>query len=71
MRSLIGDRARELAHDKIHAIRPDATSHRWRLAQLLPSLIDEHGEVPIRSHILSLAHKQTRDCLREEQCALL
>lgn len=27
--------------------------------------------VPIRSHILTLAHKQTRDCLRQDVCALL
>ena len=28
-------------------------------------------DVPIRSHIFTLAHKQTRECLREEHCALL
>ncbi len=91
IRDLIDERVHELAHDKIHAIRLDATSHRWRLAKLLPPLIEEFGndrpsevirgcadrvldqydDVPIRSHILSLAHKQTRECLREEHCALL
>ena len=85
-------RARPRARDRegSHAIRLDATSHRWRLAKLLPQLIEEFGDtrppevirgcadrilddyddVPIRSHILTLAHKQTRDCLRQEHCAL-
>ena len=91
IRDLIDERVQELAHDKIHAIRLDATSHRWRLAKLLPPLIqefgderpaevirgcadrvlDEYDDVPIRSHILTLAHKRTRECLREECCALL
>ena len=91
IRDLIDERVHGLATRKIDAIRLDATSHRWRLAKLLPQLIDEFGEnrpaevirgcadrvldqyddVPIRSHILTLAHKQTRECLREEHCALL
>lgn len=81
----------EIATQKIDAIRHDATAHRWRLAKLLPQLIDEFGEtrspevirgcadrvldqyddVAIRSHILTLAHKQTRECLREDTCALI
>ena len=76
---------------KIHEIRLDATSHQWRLAKLLPALIEEFGDnrppevirgcadrilddyddVPVRSHILTLAHKRTRECLRQEHCALL
>ncbi len=91
IRDLIDERVRELATKKIDAIRLDSTSHRWRLAKLLPHLIAEFGEerepevirgcadrvldqyddVPIRSHILTLAHKQTRECLREAHCALL
>ncbi len=91
IRDLIEERVRELATVKIDAIRSDETSHRWRLAKLLPSLIEEFGElreaeliracadrvldqyddVPVRTHILTLAHKQTRDCLRKEHCALL
>jgi arsenate reductase len=84
IRDLIDERVLELATTNIDAIRSDATSHRWRLAKLLPPLIQEFGEchppevirgwadqvleryddVPIRSHILILAHKQTRECLR-------
>jgi arsenate reductase len=91
IRDLIDERVRELATDKIHAIRLDATSHRWRLAKLLPQLIDEFSEnrspevirgcadrilddyddVAVRSHILTLAHKRTRDCLRQEHCDVL
>jgi hypothetical protein len=34
-------------------------------------VLDHYDDVPIRSHILTLAHKQTRECLREDTCALL
>ncbi len=91
IRDLIDARVRELAAEKIHAIRDDGTSHRWRLAKLLPQLIDEFGknrepevirgcadrilddydDVPVRSHILTLAHKQARECLRREHCDVL
>jgi len=91
IRDMIDERGHELATANIDAIRSDATSHRWRLAKLLPQLIEEFGErrtpevirgcadrvldqyddVPIRSHILTLAHKQTRECLREQRCGLL
>jgi arsenate reductase (thioredoxin) len=91
IRDLIDERVRELAHKKIHTIRLDATAHRFRLARLLPQLIEEFGDsqpaevirgcadrvlddyddVPVRSHILTLAHKRTRECLRQEHCDLL
>ena len=91
IRDTIDARVRELATERIDAIRDDGTSHRWRLAKLLPELIDEFGEtrspevirecadriledyddVPVRSHILTLAHKRTRDCLRQETCNVL
>jgi hypothetical protein len=44
IRDLIDERVKELAHQKIHAIRLDATSHRFRLAKLLPQLIAEFGD---------------------------
>jgi arsenate reductase (thioredoxin) len=91
IRELIDERVRDLALNRIDAIRLDATAHRLRLTKLLPALIEEFGErrqaevirgcadriledyddVPIRSHILTLAHKQTRDCLRQERCDVL
>jgi protein-tyrosine-phosphatase len=90
-RDAIGRRVDDLVNKKIHQIRFDATSHRWRLAKLLPELISEFGErrppevirgcadriledyddVPVRSHILTLAHKRTRECLRKDPCEML
>lgn len=90
IRDMIAERVDDLQH-KIHALRLDATAHRWRLAKLLPELIqefghtrepevirgcadrilDEYDDVPIRSHILTLAHKRTRDCLRKRECEML
>ena len=91
IRDLIDERVRDLAENKIHAIRLDATAHRFRLEKLLPELIeefretrspelirgcadrilDDYDDVPVRSHILTLAHKRTRDCLRQEHCDVL
>ena len=31
----------------------------------------DYEEVPIRTHVFSLAHKRTRECLRQERCAVL
>jgi arsenate reductase (thioredoxin) len=90
IRDAIAHRVRHLVAN-IDEIRHDQTSHRWRLAKLLPSLIEEFGEtrraevirgcadrvldqfddVPIRSHILTLAHKETRACLQHDCCELL
>jgi arsenate reductase (thioredoxin) len=90
IREVIAERIDELVGN-IDEIRLDETSHRWRLAKLLPPLIEEFGQarppgvirgcadrvlddyddVRIRSHILNLAHKRTRDCLRQDTCALL
>jgi|SRR5664279_887088 arsenate reductase len=91
IRDLIDERVRDLAENKIHAIRLDATAHRFRLEKLLPQLIeefretrspelirrcadrilDDYDDVPVRSHIITLAHKRTRDCLRQEHCDVL
>jgi arsenate reductase (thioredoxin) len=91
IRELIDERVHELAEEKIRAIRLDATSHRFRLARLLPQLIQEFGDirppevirgcadrilddyddVPIRGHVLTLAHKRTRECLRRARCDVL
>ena len=91
IRDMIAERVDDLAQHKIDAIRLDATAHRWRLAKLLPGLIqefggtrepevirgcadrilDEYDDVPIRSHILTLANKRTRECLKQERCPVL
>jgi protein-tyrosine-phosphatase len=90
IRDMIGARTKRLVGN-IDEIRHDETAHRWRLAKLLPALIEEFGDarraevirgcadrvldqyddVPIRSHILTLAHRQTRECLQHERCELL
>jgi arsenate reductase (thioredoxin) len=90
IRDTIDERVTELATEKIAAIRLDPTAHRFRLAKLLPQLIDEFGDtrspevirgcadrildeyddVPVRSHIFTLAHKRTRECLRQENCEI-
>ena len=86
-------RARPRARDRAASTRSalDPTSHQWRLAKLLPQLIEEFGDtrtpevirgcadrvlddyddVPIRSHIFTLAHKHTRECLRARHCDVL
>jgi arsenate reductase len=91
IRDTIDGLVRELAEEKIGAIRSDATSHQFRLAKLLPDLIaefgdsrssevirgcadrilDDYDDVPVRSYVLTLAHKRARDCLRQEHCDLL
>jgi hypothetical protein len=37
-------------------------------ADAIPSRYDD---VPTRSHVLTIAHRQTRDCLRGEHCDAL
>lgn len=44
IRDMIDQRVYELATERIAEIRLDATSHRWRLAKLLPALIQEFGD---------------------------
>ena len=34
-------------------------------------ILDDYDDVPVRSHILTLAHKRTRECLRQEHCEML
>ena len=34
-------------------------------------ILDDYDDVPVRSHVMALAHKRTRECLREEQCNAL
>jgi arsenate reductase (thioredoxin) len=34
-------------------------------------VLQNYGEAPVRSFVLTLAYREARDCLREEECALL
>jgi len=35
------------------------------------AILDDYDDVPVRSHIMTLARKRTRDCLREETCTVV
>jgi arsenate reductase (thioredoxin) len=35
------------------------------------AVLNEFDEAPVRSFVLTLAHRRTRECLREPECALL
>ncbi len=35
------------------------------------AVLNNYDDVPVRSHIMTLAHKRTRDCLLEEHCSAL
>ena len=45
IRDLIEERVSELVQGHIDEIQSDRTSHQWRLAKMLPSLIEEFGDV--------------------------
>jgi hypothetical protein len=34
-------------------------------------ILDDYDDLPIRSHILTLANRRTRECLRREHCDML
>ncbi len=34
-------------------------------------ILDDYDDVPIRTHVLTLAHKQARECLRQPVCGVL
>lgn len=91
IRDMIAERVENLVQNRIHEIRLDEASHQWRLARLLPGLVEEFGatrtpetirgcadrvlddydHVPVRTHVLTLAHKRTRECLKRQVCELL
>lgn len=35
------------------------------------AVLRRYGDAPVRSFVLTLAYRQTRDCLREDECALI
>ena len=35
------------------------------------AVLPRYDDVPIRSHVMTIAHRQTRDCLRAERCDAL
>ncbi len=81
-------RVRDLVDNRLDAIRNDRSAHNRRLAQLLPSLVEEfegrrspeqirtcadavlgrYDEAPVRSFMLTLADRATRECLHADRC---
>jgi hypothetical protein len=35
------------------------------------AILSQYDDVPIRSHVMTIANRQTRDCLRAERCDAL
>jgi arsenate reductase (thioredoxin) len=35
------------------------------------AVLKKHADAPVRSFVLTLAYRETRDCLREDECALI
>lgn len=88
IRDTIGQRVGRLLAERAEEIRSDRTAHELRLAQILPSLVDEFegrrsdGEIracadavltrfddaAVRTHVVTLALRQTRECLRSDRC---
>jgi protein-tyrosine-phosphatase len=91
IRDEIERRVRELVEGRVDEIRADRSGHRRRLAQMLPSLVEEFGrtksadeiracadailtefdDAPVRSFVLTIAQRRTRECLLEDECAAL
>jgi arsenate reductase (thioredoxin) len=89
VRDEIERRVRDLVERRAEEIRADRSGHERRLAQLLPSLVEEFGathaadeirvcadrtlseydDVAVRSFVLTLAYRNTRECLQEGRCA--
>ena len=44
IRDLIAERVTDLLREHIDEIQSDRTSHQWRLAKMLPQLIEEFGD---------------------------
>ncbi len=81
-------RVLDLVDNRLDAIRGDRSAHNRRLAQLLPTLVEEfegqrspeqirtcadavlgrYDEAPVRSFMLTLADRATRECLRADRC---
>jgi arsenate reductase len=80
---LVHDRIDEIQHDRTaHQFRlirllPQLVAEfegRRSAEEILAcadAILDDYDDVPVRSHIMTLAHKRTRDCLREETCTVL
>jgi len=71
-------RADQTAHDiRLRRLLPslaeefEATRSPEEIRACADAILADYDEVPVRSFILTLAHRRTRECLREETCAVL
>jgi arsenate reductase len=51
---------------EFQGVRPDA-----EIRICADAILAELGEAPVRSFVMTLAHRKARECLREERCAAL
>jgi arsenate reductase len=49
----------------------EATKSPDEIRACADAILADYDEAPVRSFILTLAHRRTRECLREETCAVL
>ena len=88
IRDDIRERVERLLVHHVDDIRTDRTAHEQRLANLLPNLnrefgnlrspqeirscadavLDHFDDVPVRTHVLTLAQRRTAECLRADEC---
>jgi len=40
----------------------------WEIRACADAVLAQYDDVPVRSHVMTIAHRQTRDCLRAEHC---
>ncbi len=40
----------------------------WEIRACADAVLAQYDDVPVRSHVMTIAHRQTRDCLRAERC---
>jgi arsenate reductase len=82
VRELVGRldevRADKTAHEiRLRRLLPslaeefEATKTAEEIRACADGILADYDGVPVRSFILTIAHKRTRECLREETCAVL
>jgi arsenate reductase (thioredoxin) len=71
-------RADRTAHQlRLERLRPslseefEQTKTPEQIRACADAILGEYDDAPVRSFVLALAHRRTRDCLREETCAAL
>jgi protein-tyrosine-phosphatase len=83
VRALIRDRIHEIRSDRTaHQLRlarllPDLVAEfegvrtPEEIRACADAILGEYGEAPVRSFVMTVAHRRTRDCLRRDTCDVL